>query len=34
MKNRAEVGIFIGVLLLLGMTILEFARVLTLASNF
>ena len=34
MKNEAEVGIFIGVLLLLGMTILEFARLAALASNF
>lgn len=34
MKNKAKVGIFVGVLLLLGMTILEFARALTLASNF
>lgn len=34
MKNKTEVGIFVGVLLLLGMTILEFARLATLASNF
>ncbi|KKK54464.1 hypothetical protein LCGC14_3084460 [marine sediment metagenome] len=34
MKNEAEVGIFIGVLLLLGMTILEFARLVALAANF
>ena len=34
MKNKAEVGIFISILLLLGMTILEFARLAALAANF
>lgn len=34
MNNKAEVGIFVGILLLLGMTILEFARFAALAANF
>ena len=34
MNNKAEVGIFVGILLLMGMTIIEFARVLTLTANF
>lgn len=34
MRNKAEIGIFVGVLLLLGMTILEFARLAALTSNF
>ena len=34
MRNRAEVVIFVGVLLLLGMTVLEFARLAALAANF
>ena len=34
MKNRTEVGIFVGVLLLMGFTILEFARLAALAANF
>ena len=34
MRNKAEVGIFIAVLLLLGMTVLEFARLAALAANF
>ena len=34
MKNKAEVGIFVGVLLLLGFTVLEFARLAALAANF
>lgn len=34
MKNRAEVGIFVGALLLLGFIILEFARLAALAANF
>ena len=34
MKNKAEVSIFLAVLLLLGMTVLEFARLAALAANF
>ena len=34
MKNRTEVGIFVGILLLLGMTVLEFARLAALVANF
>lgn len=34
MKNKTEVGIFLAVLLLLGMTVLEFARLAALASSF
>jgi len=34
MKNKAEVGIFVGVLLLLGFTVLEFARFVAFAANF
>jgi hypothetical protein len=34
MKNKAEVGIFVGVLLLLGITILEFACLAALTANF
>ena len=34
MKNKAEVGIGIGILLLLGFTVLEFARLAALAANF
>ena len=34
MKNKAEVSIFLAVLLLLGMTVLEFARLAVLAANF
>ena len=33
MRNKAEVGIFIAVLLLLGMTVLEFARLAALVAN-
>ncbi len=34
MKNKAEVGIGIGILLLLGFIVLEFARLAALAANF
>jgi len=34
MKNKSEVGIFVGVLLLFGFTVLEFARIIALAANF
>ncbi len=34
MKNKAEVGVAVGILLLIGMTILEFARLAALAASF
>ena len=33
-KNQAEAAVLVGVLILLGMTVLEFARLAALAANF
>ena len=34
MKNRTEAAVLVGILVLLGMTVLEFARLAALAANF